>query len=239
MAHGFRHGSGGALKKVPVLNEAYPQDVSVNEVGTSVSFSVLVAEAGSPNEYTYQWYYDGVAITGAIEAGYTMNAEFGSHTVFCVVSNEAGMVTSREATVTAEIEYIYKTGTIYPIASDIKMKDGKNALSKQTSQLKMSTTGNNVWDHCYFTKTIDLTKYKTLYFVGKVTITGAGDYWGQFEFGAYSSLSSSAASKISGAKSQGTHSVDVSKLTGKYYVSFYLKGFANYAVAEVQQVYLK
>lgn len=101
--------SNGPFSKTPVLDAAYPQDVSVN-VGDSATFRVIVAQDGKPPEYTYQWYYDGAAVDGSTQDTYTREAELGSHSVFCNVTNKAGTVVSRTAALNAERLYLYKEG---------------------------------------------------------------------------------------------------------------------------------
>ena len=81
----------------PTLNGSYPQDATV-EYGTSSTFSVSIATAGKPASYTYQWYKDGSAISGATSSSYTVsNWTAGTYYLNCVVSNSAGSVTSRSA----------------------------------------------------------------------------------------------------------------------------------------------
>ena len=71
MAKGFRHGSGGTLRRPPALNEAYPQDRTGLAAGEQVTFEVLIQDVGSPPEYTCQWFYDGVAVEGQTGLSYT------------------------------------------------------------------------------------------------------------------------------------------------------------------------
>jgi hypothetical protein len=81
-------------------------------VGAGNSFSLAVGVAGTP-PFTYQWSKDGIAISGATGASYTVTAaassgtgsagfgttgDAGSYTVF--VTNAAGTATSAPATVT-------------------------------------------------------------------------------------------------------------------------------------------
>ena len=175
MAHGFRHGSSGKLRKVPVLNEEYPKDVSAGEVGESVAFDVLISEVGNPNEYTYQWYYDGIAVNGATEAQYTTNAEYGTHNVFCVVSNEAGYVTSRTATVTATVRYILKKGTDYSALTggwNYSYNSAGKSPSFGSSGIVLDYTSSEGGYSCAYTKNkIDFTKYSTLTCVINTTRT--------------------------------------------------------------------
>lgn len=93
---------GGESYTLPVLNENYPQNVTVTaSPNGTVSFSVQISEHGKPAEYTYQWYIDGSAISGATSTIYTRGAtasDVGTHAVYCNVTNKAGTVTSRAAT---------------------------------------------------------------------------------------------------------------------------------------------
>lgn len=176
MGKGFRHGAGGAPRKVPVLNEEYPKNVTVEAAGSNVTFTIQISENGSPAEYEYQWYYDDASVSGANSSEYTRSAEFGSHTVYCVVTNEAGMVTSRTATVKATREYLYKAGDQCTsvsggwVAKALQSRDTYTgrapSLSKNTTYMSASlNTGDTPGSGVVRTsKTIDFSKYKTLYF---------------------------------------------------------------------------
>jgi len=102
---------GGEAYKLPVLNTEYPQDVTVKQSASgSATFSVLIAEDGVPKEYTYQWYENGEAISGATntiytKTGITSSVTAGSYTIFCRVYNKAGYVDSRHATLTVQNYY--------------------------------------------------------------------------------------------------------------------------------------
>ena len=98
------------VKKAPVLNASYPQNANVS-VGTAVTFDAKIAEAGYPNSYTYQWYKNGVAVAGATWSSYSYTPYLeGTETVYCKVTNDAGTVTTRTATLTANRIYLYKNG---------------------------------------------------------------------------------------------------------------------------------
>lgn len=106
----FNIGS-GPVKKLPVLDASYPLDKNVN-VGETVSFEVKIAEDGKPPEYTYQWYYDGSAVGGATGAVYSREADWGTHEVYCMVTNKAGAITSRKATLAADTLYLFNGGVL-------------------------------------------------------------------------------------------------------------------------------
>ena len=68
----FNIGGGGEDSlKLPVLDSAYPANVTVSfgkgEAATA-SFSVVIKEAGYPASYGYKWYLDGEAISGSNSA---------------------------------------------------------------------------------------------------------------------------------------------------------------------------
>lgn len=94
---------GGSVYKVPVLNASYPQDVTVvASANGSAVFSVQIAEPGNPAEYTYKWYLSGNVISGATGSSVSIGNLTSAHTttVYCEVTNKAGTVTSRVATLT-------------------------------------------------------------------------------------------------------------------------------------------
>lgn len=96
---------GGQTYQLPVLNEAYPQDVTVvASASGSASFTVQISQPGTPAEYTYKWYQNGSAIADATGSSVTLTGltEAASHTVYCEVTNKAGTVTSRVATLTVQ-----------------------------------------------------------------------------------------------------------------------------------------
>lgn len=92
---------GGEPYELPILNTSYPADVSVvASASGSATFKVMIAIDGKPAEYTYQWYKDGSAVSGATSSSYTATGltSADEHTVFCQVANKAGSVSSRAAT---------------------------------------------------------------------------------------------------------------------------------------------
>ena len=103
--------SGGQTKKLPVLNASYPANVT-NWQGEQATFKVEISTPGVPAEYTYQWYRDGAKWTEATNATVSWSsASIGSHSIYCVVTNKAGEVTSRVATLTVKDQYMHYTYT--------------------------------------------------------------------------------------------------------------------------------
>lgn len=105
MAECFIVRRGGQTYQLPELDSSFPQDVTVvASANGSASFTVQITQPGTPAEYTYQWYKDGSAIAGATGASVTLTGltSAASHTVYCEVTNKAGTVTSRVATLTVK-----------------------------------------------------------------------------------------------------------------------------------------
>lgn len=105
MAECFIVRRGGQTYQLPELDSSWPQDVTVvASASGSASFTVQITQPGTPAEYTYKWYKDGSAIASATAASVTIAGltEAASHTVYCEVTNKAGTVTSRVATLTVK-----------------------------------------------------------------------------------------------------------------------------------------
>lgn len=133
---------GGETYKPAILNAAYPQDVSTTVIKgntTSASFNVLIAEAGTPAEYTYQWYLDGVAVEGATESSYVVDGlgETAEHTVYCEVTNKGGVAQSRIATLSVTQYYTPKLNSSYPANVT-----GKEVGGSATFKVEIEEAGN-------------------------------------------------------------------------------------------------
>ena len=112
MANIIRIGGGAAAEKpaLPVLDETYPADANVEYVrgnSASATFSVSIALAGVPAEYTYQWYMDDAPVDGETGETYTVSGalEAGTKAIYCKVTNRAGTVQSRTATLSVNVLY--------------------------------------------------------------------------------------------------------------------------------------
>lgn len=91
--------------KKPVLTANLPADVTIvaNASGKAV-FSVSISSQGYPTNYTYQWYKNNSPISGATSSSYTVTGltTQQSATFYCKVTNSAGTVQSRTATLTVQ-----------------------------------------------------------------------------------------------------------------------------------------
>lgn len=101
----------GKPYKLPVLNASYPANVSVkydSGSSTSATFKVVVDTVGYPESHSYQWYCDGSPISNATSSTYTRSGinSTGTCKIWCVVTNAAGTVKSREATLTSSQVFV-------------------------------------------------------------------------------------------------------------------------------------
>ncbi len=131
----------GEPYKTPVLNASHPEnaDLIVIESETvSATFHVMIAEAGVPAEYTYQWYWNGDAVDGATGSSYTRTGlTAGSYKVFCKVTSAAGVVSSRTADVTVTQHVKPVLNASYPADVNVVQASGASA----TFKVEIATAG--------------------------------------------------------------------------------------------------
>ena len=132
-------------RKVPVLNPNYPEDQELWGEGGSATFKVEIQKQGSPKEYTYKWYRDGTLASWATGPTCTFNSlsQAKTYSVYCVVSNKAGEVTSRVATLTVKNPNMTYTYT----GDHEKIDDGSGNWRikfKSSGTLKFTNLGK--WD---------------------------------------------------------------------------------------------
>lgn len=103
---------GGLRRALPVLDKSYPKAATVMRSGGEVTLEVKITTPGVPDKYTYQWYKDGAAISGATNSTYkfSTNIAAGQYSVYCNVTNAAGTVKSRTAVVQIDEPYLYYLG---------------------------------------------------------------------------------------------------------------------------------
>lgn len=197
----------------PVLNSSYPADATV-AIGDSVTSKVTIDTAGDPDSYTYQWYKNGSAVSGATSSSYTFTpAEIGTTTLYCEVTNSAGTVKSRTATISCSKYYIVRDGTA-------KVSTAYSGLTVSTSGgiLTLQQASSVSGEVCYANfGPVDLTQYKTL----KAIITEQNLNNNEYNnrFGAVKSKNSeSYAATVKPTTT--TLSVNVSSLSGSYFIGF-------------------
>lgn len=227
----------GPVRKLPVLDPSYPQDVTAN-VNDTITFETVITEEGKPAEYTYQWYYDDSPVEGATEAAYTTEAEFGDHTVYCMVTNKAGVVTSRTATVSADTMYLYYfgdkkasvTGGWMAEARPMYRSSSGSGVAAKSPTVTTQSNGGVKLTVSYSsgvyrtTNKIDLTNIKTITLNGQIygNNNGNANWGGMYVWSAMGNLyvdnvKASVTSKQTTVKNP---SLNVSSLTGAYYIGF-------------------
>lgn len=197
----------------PVLNSSYPANQTV-EIDQSVTSKVSISTAGNPASYTYQWYKNGSKVSGATSSSYTFTPTvIGSTTLYCEVTNSAGVVKSRTATISCTKYYIVKDGTI-------KVSKSYSGMTASTSSgiLTLQQATSVSGEVCYANfGPVDLTNYKTLKAIVTAQNLNNTEYSNKFGVAKSTNSTSYAASVKPTAT---TLSVNVSSLSGSYYIGF-------------------
>lgn len=134
--------SGAVIATLPVLDENFPADIEVAAgASATATFQCKITEDGTPTNYIYQWYKEGTAVDGANSAIYTLPAgslnSAGSYSIYCTVTNDAGTVTSRVATLTAKI---WKPTLNASLPANVSVTAGTGATA--TFSVGITTEGN-------------------------------------------------------------------------------------------------
>ena len=223
----------------PVLNTSYPANVTGATVGGSATFKVTIATAGVPASYTYQWYVNGSAVSGATSSSYTRsNLANGTYTVYCKVTNAAGTVQSRTATLTVTTLNVVPNTTSYPTSKwSTHTTNSSYAPTVTASSSSLVVEGNayknDGANRVYIS--LDVTNYSKLTIAGTIAIPNSAYGCGlEFEIGMYASATGSlAAGYYSGDTSDdktytiAETSYDISNLTGTYYFEVHIINTAS------------
>lgn len=237
------------VNKKPVLNASYPENTTVT-VGNSVTAKVSISEDGYPTNYSYQWYKNGSAVSGATSSSYTFDPSVGSTSVYCIVTNAAGTVTTRTATITANPLHLFNAGDQCTAVTGGWTNNGFTSTGSFPPSDVCGTFNDGTWIYCTgwdpgggdygrhgvmaTAKKIDLSKYKTLHCYGYAVENGGTAHIAVCSGTAI--LDTIAASgRIS--TSEGWVVVDISGLTGSYYIS--LVAYSSGATAHARNIRLE
>jgi hypothetical protein len=158
------------VKRLPVLNGSYPENVSVF-VGSSATLQAVISEDGYPANYSYQWYLNGAAVSGATGTSFNHYRSLeGSDTVYCIVTNEAGSVRSRDAVFTANRIYLYNkgdqctgiTGGWVPAVATHSAERYNQGLTHASEHMSLLSRANEYNAGCGTSWLIDLSKQTKL-----------------------------------------------------------------------------
>lgn len=249
---------GGEKKTLPVLNPNYPADLSImRSNGEWVNFEVVIDTHGNPAEYTYKWYLNGEVNTGATGAvcSFGRNSPAGTYTLYCEVTNKAGTVRSRTATFTVRPAYLYHYGDQYVENSggwklSRALPDGQShglmgSLTFNTDNMYVElpkVSGKPTEGHLVAQNKIDLTGYSKIRFL-IYPYTPNADYAWTLGVTTADSIASAcwvAAVHASHAGNQQwqTIDLDISGLSGSYYVSIWNWTYSHSAYAHIASVEL-
>lgn len=243
---------GGPGLSVPILNSSYPANVSSAAIGKTVTFKVVIETEGVPRTYTYQWYKNGAAVSGATSSSYSFTpTAVGTYNIYCLVSNQAGSVTSRTATLTVNRLYLYNAGdTCDSVTGGWERIKDSGITTPSTPVLTYNDTTmtasiwhagtSNFWGGWIRpVNTFDFSKYSKLVCVateksGTINfgVTDANRTWMEGNWGYFHAYK---------GVSVGTTSVDVSSVSGNYDVIIYVynNSLGTTAKVTVSQVYLE
>ena len=240
----------------PVLNASYPADVTLNDGSTtSATFKVQIDTAGNPASYTYQWYVDGAAVPAATNATYTMSGltTAATHTVYCKVTNAAGTVQSRTATLSVKHTLLYNAGNQYTsVTGGWAAYAYKISPSGSTAQKPELTVGSNNLKIGFAKNSADPSyRAGSLFVENEMDVTNFSEL--EINVSEYSAdcgvsvgLTKTKANNFvsaasTGISSTGTKTVDVSNLSGKYYIYLEMSGAirANAHSVAFTKAYLK
>jgi hypothetical protein len=215
-------------------------------IGEPKTYAVSISEHGYPETYSYQWYEDGVKISGATSSSYSYApTSLGKHDLYCEVTNSAGTVKSSTATITTR-QYIYKPGNQYTsltggwTASGYQYDDnspaGGNTVTTGYLQAEGGYAGGGHEGWIGTNNAINLTGKSKLYIDG---ITTAAETTSRVYISTKKKylLDGVAANKYL-PTTRSTISIDISKITGKHYIGFGAS-FSKRAISKVYNMWFE
>lgn len=206
----------------PALDENYPADVTGASPGGSATFEVKINTAGVPDSYTYKWFVDGNVVEDANSSTYKMdNLTFGSYSIYCEVTNKAGTVKTRTANLAVSKGDLYNSG-IYNVS---KATYGSGVSISGSSPVVFEGYANEVYKGYLVLGPIDITAISTISTAGTYGDTNDGAMYSVLYVAPNSTTHYSGATAITTLAvekyTEGAAcnlSLNVSNLTGKYYV---------------------
>ena len=122
----------GEVKTLPIVSDKYPEDITV-KAGENTVFSAVIDKDGIPTEYTYKWYVNNSLVADVTTAVYTRKTDTdnGVYTVYCEITNKAGSVKTRTATLT--VNALPKIDTSSVVDASFSLGDSKTYTVNITS----------------------------------------------------------------------------------------------------------
>jgi len=237
----------GEPYKVPVLNSSYPANTTV-EGGKSTTLKVEISTAGNPTSYTYQWYKNGAAISGATASTYSFTpTALGTTTFYCSVTNEAGTVNSRTATITCSKVNLFDYSERFTSITGGWTNDKQNATgatitTNSDGSVTVEPTASGYGASIYrTTKAIDVTNAKTLHFYGvlnEYNDNGRGGF-GLFKNDKSGDYDTTVALQKGALNSNvRTVTLDISSVSGSCYPGVKVRDHPNYISITIHKMWL-
>lgn len=213
----------------PVLDSAYPADVTC-DAGGSVSFETKIVKHGTSTEYTYQWYLDDEAVESATKSTFKVtNPSLGKHRVYCKVGSSAGTVTSRVAMLNVDTLILYSTR-----ANNNAVTGGwvRRAVEHDGEPVEMYVSMSTA-------NSVDLTNFSKLCFEGEMYVYDEDDHDdGGFYVWRYATNGCLRGVVAHKCTMGGNFTIDVSRLTGKYYIGYFVE-YSDSGFVDMKKLYLK
>ena len=147
-----------------IINQ--PASQSVN-TGNTASFSV---SASGTSPFAYQWYKNGIAISGATNTTYTIaaaaSADLGNYTV--TVTNSAGSITSNTANLSVNQVVLSPVITTQPVSQSV--------ITGSAVLLSVGATGSSMSYQWYYNSVAIFGATSSTYIISSVQISNTGNY---------------------------------------------------------------
>lgn len=225
------------VNRLPGLTVNYADSITLT-VDESTTLSVSIASAGYPDSYTYQWYENGIVIPSATSQNYTYTSTIGDTTdaIYCIVTNGAGPIQSKTATITTDREYLFNRGQFYHGSYDYYLSPNSayNSVELTDGSIKITADGPGNSTGFWLTSKVNVTNRRKLVFTAPLMQHSVNDtnyaHCGTWYFGIGDIITWDSSggldnpnvaytTRIGGNDSSyQTFVVDVSKITGEYYV---------------------
>lgn len=250
MAKGFKHGAGGAALNFKVVGNPQPAAPSENTiwVDTDVPITAWEFSSKAPAEPVegMVWFQSGAASVAQFNALKKNNLTIYPNGSSQYVDGAWVGVDARTYRDGEWIEwalYLYDFGEFNEIAGSLtqrgvsKYSNGGPITVRHDAEGVSVMTDNTSTGLAYFNKKVDLTSYKTLVFHGWVN-NHKGNGYG-CAIGVWDDTFSAVAVLEGMSRADGLYTLDISAISGSYYIGICVGGPYQSLEAYMKEMYLK